>query len=274
MIKINSNLMVQGQGYMVDVTSLPNQAQQFLTSFWLFFFACCLQFVPLTTLNIRINRLVPWKQLKKYHTFPIPPIRHHSLVLMQLSFLFCLWWFITLGPWSFPNDVILNNQFFINSANSFKKSIEFIAFKMQITSVDAFCWMNFFNSYAIQISSVLKSPRRCIWRSIVDFGIFNISSISRTVTWRCDSIMALVWLSSTSFGRPERCSSLKKQSEKSPERNLSNQFRHYLSFKASSPYTLHNFLAACAAFFPLRKLKSKIWRKCLFLQSILKMMSN
>ena len=25
MIEINSNLMVQGQGYMVDVTSLPNQ---------------------------------------------------------------------------------------------------------------------------------------------------------------------------------------------------------------------------------------------------------
>ena len=26
MIEINSNLMVQGQGYMVDVTPLPNQA--------------------------------------------------------------------------------------------------------------------------------------------------------------------------------------------------------------------------------------------------------
>ena len=35
--------------------------------------------------------------------------------------------------------------------------------------------------------------------------------------------MALIWSSLTSFDRPERCSSL---SEKYPERNLSNQFRH------------------------------------------------
>ena len=45
----------------------------------------------------------------------------------------------------------------------------------------------------------------CIWRSIVDFGIFNISSISTAVTWRSASIMALIWSSSTTFGRPERC---------------------------------------------------------------------
>ena len=82
-----------------------------------------------------------------------------------------------------------------------------------------------FNSCGIQISSFLTSPRRCIWRSIVDFVIFNISSISCTVTWRSDLIIALIWSSSPSFGRSERCSSL---NEKSPERNLSNQFRHCL----------------------------------------------
>ena len=36
--------------------------------------------------------------------------------------------------------VILNNPFFIISDNSFKKRIEFIAFKMQITSVDVLIW--------------------------------------------------------------------------------------------------------------------------------------
>ena len=75
-----------------------------------------------------------------------------------------------------------------------------------------------FNSCGIQISSFLTNPKRCIWRSIVDFGMFYIPSISRTVTWCSDSIMALIWLSSTSFGRLERCSSLSK---KSPKRNLS-----------------------------------------------------
>ena len=66
--------------------------------------------------------------------------------------------------------------------------------------------------------------------------------------------MALIWSLTTSFGRPERSSSL---SEKSPERNLSNQFQHCLSFKASSSYTLRNFLAARTAFFPLQNKKAK-----------------
>ena len=127
---------------------------------------------------------------------------------MQLSFRCCLWWFITLGRWSFSNEVIVKNQFFITSDNSFQKSIAFIAFKVQITSVVAFCWMNFFNSCEMQISSFLTSPRRYIWRSIVDFGIFNILANSCTVTWPSDSIMALIWSSSTWFGRPQRRSSL------------------------------------------------------------------
>ena len=107
------------------------------------------------------NRLVPWKQLKKYHTFSIPPNRQHNLFLIPFNFRCCLWWSIKLGPWSFSNDVIVSNPFFITSDNSFKKRIEFI--------------------------------------------------------------MALIWSSSTLFGRPERCSSL---SEKYPERN-SSQFRHW-----------------------------------------------
>ena len=40
--------------------------------------------------------------------------------------------------------IFLNNPFFITSDNSFQKRIEFIAFKMPITSVDAFCSINFF----------------------------------------------------------------------------------------------------------------------------------
>ena len=53
--------------------------------FWPFFFHRCVQFVQLTTVDIRINRFVPWKQLKKYHTFPIPPNRRHNLFLMQFN---------------------------------------------------------------------------------------------------------------------------------------------------------------------------------------------
>ena len=44
-------------------------------------------------------------------------------------------------------------------------------------------WISF-NSSGIQILNFVTSQRRCIWGSIVDFGIFNISSISRTVTWQ------------------------------------------------------------------------------------------
>ena len=66
--------------------------------------------------------------------------------------------------------------------------------------------------------------------------------------------MALIWLSSTSFGRPERCSSLSK---KSPERNLTNQFRHCLSFKAPLPYASRNFLAAMLRSFLYGNKKAK-----------------
>ena len=62
--------------------------------FWLFFFDRCVQFVQLTTVDIRINCLVPWKLLKKEHTFPIPTNRRHNLFLMQFSFRYYSWWFI------------------------------------------------------------------------------------------------------------------------------------------------------------------------------------
>ena len=58
--------------------------------------------------------------------------------------------------------------------------------------------------------------------------IWSFSAISRVVLWRSESIIALIRSSSTSTGRPERFSSL---SEKSPERNLSNQFWHYRSLR-------------------------------------------
>ena len=64
-------------------------------------------------------------------------LRRHAFLAVWRSGCF-LWWFIMLGPWSFSNDAIVNNPFFITSDNSFQKRIEFIAFKMQITSVDAF----------------------------------------------------------------------------------------------------------------------------------------
>ena len=92
-IEINNNLMVQGQDYMVDVTSLPKQALIIFVTitidqFWPFFFDRCVQFVQLTTVEIQINRLVPWKQLKKYHTFPIPPDSIICFHEIQLSMFF------------------------------------------------------------------------------------------------------------------------------------------------------------------------------------------
>ena len=153
--------------------------------------------------------------------------------------------------WSFSNDVILNNRFFITSDNLFdKKGSNSLRLRWKSQALMRFVKWISFNSCGIQISSFLTSPRRCLWRSIDDFDIFNISSISRTVTWRFDSIMALIWSSSTLFGLPELYSSL---NEKFPERNLSNQFRHCLSFKASSRYTSRKFSAARAAFFLLWK---------------------
>ena len=42
-------------------------SQYTIDQFWPLFFDDCVQFVQLTTVNIRIDRFVPWKQLKKYH---------------------------------------------------------------------------------------------------------------------------------------------------------------------------------------------------------------
>ena len=115
-----------------------------IDQFWPFFFDRCIQFVQLTKVDIRINRLVPWTQLKKYHTFPIPSNRQHNLFLMQFSFRCCLWWFITLGPWSFSNDVILNNPFFITSENSFQKGSNSLRLRCKSQAMMLFVkWISF-----------------------------------------------------------------------------------------------------------------------------------
>ena len=160
--------------------------------FWPFYFDRCVQVVQLTTVDIRINRLVPWKKLKKYHTFSIPPNRQRKLFLMQFSFRCYLRWFITLGPWSFSNDVIVNNPFLITSDNSFQKGSNSLRLRCNSQALMLFVKWISFNSCGIPISRFLTNPRRCIWLSIVDFGTFNISSNSCTVTWRSDSIMVLI----------------------------------------------------------------------------------
>ena len=136
----------------------------------------------------------------------------------------------------------------------FKKESNLLRLRCKSQALMLFVKWISFNSCGIQISSFLTSPRRCMWRWIVDLRIFNIYSISRKVTWWSDSIMALNRSSSTSFGRPERCSSSR---EKSPERNVSNQFRHCLSFKTSSSCTSYNCLAACVTLFPLGNEKAE-----------------
>ena len=92
---------------------------------------------------------------------------------MQFIFQCCLWWFIALRPWSISNDVILNNPFFITSDICFKKGSISLRLRWKSQALMRFVKWISFNSCGIQISSFSTSPRRCIWRSIVEFGIFK-----------------------------------------------------------------------------------------------------
>ena len=86
-----------------------------------------------------------------------------------------LWRFIVLAPpWSFSTDVIVSNSFFINSGNPLLRCLS----QALIRFVECIS----FNSCGTQISSFFTSPRLFIYLWTVDFGIFNFSLISRTVT--------------------------------------------------------------------------------------------
>ena len=194
---------------------------------WPFFFDRCVQFVQLTTVDIRINRLVPWKQLKKYYTFPIQPNRQHNLFLMQFSFRCCLWLFITFGPWSFSNEVIVNNPFFIISDNLFQKRIEimwnpnikfFNEYKTLYMTVD--CWLWYFWHFFNLLHSYMTIR--------FNYG-FNLVINFICPTW---TLLIFEW--------------------KIPRKEFIKLILT-LFFKASSLYISRNFLVAYAAFFPLRE---------------------
>ena len=103
-IKINNNRMVQGQGYIVDVTSLPNQA--------------------LIIFGELLKMCVVWRcHGEKLHLYVSPIL---AVFLWQLRAI-CS-----------ADDSRHSNKLFgsLEAAQKIQKRIEFIAFKMQITSVD------------------------------------------------------------------------------------------------------------------------------------------
>ena len=156
-----------------------------------FFFYRCVQFVQLTTVDIRINRLVPWKQLKKYHTFPIPPNRQNNAFLMRFSFRSCLWWFIKLGPWSFSNDVILNNPFFITNDNLFKKGSNSFHLRCKSQAFMRFVKWISFNSCKIQILIRKREMTNLgICKIVLQFIILD--NVSKTICQPLQ-IIKIIW---------------------------------------------------------------------------------
>ena len=108
-----------------------------------------------------------------------------------------------------------------------------------------------FGNYVIAdfrfVSTFFLYPRRRkrFWMHVCD--TFNFFAMFLAELYRSSSMTAFIWSSSTTTGCPERSLSF---NEKSPERNFANQFWHWRSFKASSPYTAHNFLWAFEALTP------------------------
>jgi len=87
---------------------------------------------------------------------------------------------------------------------------------------------------------------------MLDFDIWRMSAISRTVLRGLASINVFILSLLILIGRSERdVSSI----EKFAERNFADYFWHTCSFTASSPYTAHIFLCLCCvfAFFKIRK---------------------
>ena len=158
-----------------------------INQFWPFFFDRCVQFVQLTAADIRINRLFPWKQLKNYHTFPIPPNRQHNILfMMPFSFRCCLWWFITLGPRSFSNHVMINNPFFITSDNSVQKRIEFIA-QLHDDLIRLWLWFGRHQLYLadLNVSHLwVKNPQNGIYQTNFDtFCLLRLPHHTHHVTF-------------------------------------------------------------------------------------------
>ena len=67
--------------------------------FWAFFFCLnfFLQFVQLFTINIRINRIIAWKEI------------------VTFCFWVYIWWIRRASPWSFSFKIIVDDQFIIPS---------------------------------------------------------------------------------------------------------------------------------------------------------------
>ena len=102
-----NNWMVQGQDYTLDEASLPSltpiifcewpkmyMLSRYLDGRWCLYELSVLaafpwSFFPISLADdsrIRIDSLVPWKQLKINNTFDIPPNTQHNLLLLNIGF--------------------------------------------------------------------------------------------------------------------------------------------------------------------------------------------
>ena len=99
--------------------------------------------ILLAGVDSRIDSLVPWEQLKINNTFEIPPNTQHNLLLMNIGFWCRLCRFISLPPWSFSNDVIVNNPFFIARYDSLRFRFRFVSFQQWIANGNLFGELNF-----------------------------------------------------------------------------------------------------------------------------------
>ena len=73
----DNNFTVNAESSCADKTFTIDQ-------FWSLLVDGSIQFLQLLTVDIRINRLNSWKQLKIYHTLPIPNLQH-NLHLVNIS---------------------------------------------------------------------------------------------------------------------------------------------------------------------------------------------
>lgn len=117
--------------------------KQFLYDLLMSFFSSLQLVLRVVDLNMWINCLFPWKQLK-VHIFVIPPNSQRDLFLMKLSFGCCLCWFRMLGPKSFSNDVTISSHFFRTGDDSFQEKIIFIALMMHVSNMDSLFQINIF----------------------------------------------------------------------------------------------------------------------------------
>ena len=95
------------------------------------------------------------------------------------------------------------NPFFITSDNLFeKKGLNSLHLRCKSQTLMRFVKLISFNSCGIRISSFLTSPRRCIWRSIVEFH-YGFDVVIINFIWLTWTLLIFEWeIPRTEFMKP------------------------------------------------------------------------